>query len=333
NDLNTDQKELDNNDAALGNKEEYNNTDESANEDLNKQTIEESDTSETKKDVNSDTSSSAEDSTNKDNTDQKTTTKSNEQTNDKNKAEDTTDETSTETSTETTKETDISSNETPTEKALEKNPDTSNNTKEDTRTKNLDGQNDNQPLTEPSSEEERTTKVAKNPEVNNHTQSQLTKQLSETENKQKAVEDYLKSQLSTEDTKAILENADIDYKNTTDEAINIEILKASIIQLSNEQDKAKTLATPKRTLLRSMATPTALRAAVEQNEKVEKSLGYMDNYTFASLIFDPSKLDSQKTLDSNVIPFDIHSYMSGSNSGDRYKIDLKLDPKIASHVT
>ena len=159
-----------------------------------------------------------------------------------------------------------------------------------------------------------------NPETSNHTQSKLTKQLSETENKQKAVEDYLNSQLSTEDTKAILENADIDYKNTTDEAINIEILKASIIQLSNEQDKAKTLATPKRTLLRSMATPTALRAAVEQNEKVEKSLGYMDNYTFASLIFDPSKLDSQKTLDSNVIPFDIHSYMSGSNSGIAIKL-------------
>ncbi|WP_210140914.1 Ig-like domain-containing protein, partial [Staphylococcus sp. GDX8P113P-2] len=333
NDLNPDQKELDNNGAALGNTEEYNNTNESTNEVLNKQPTEASDISETKQDVNNDTSSSAEDSTNKDNTDQKTTTKSNEQTNDKNKAEDTTDETSTETSTETTKDTDISSNETPTEKALEKNPDTSNKTKEDTRTENLDGQNDNQPLSEPSSEEERTTKVTRNPETNNHIQSKLTKQLSETENKQKAVEDYLNSQLSTEDTKAILENADIDYKNTTDEEINIEILKASIIQLSNEQDKTKTLATPKRTLLRSMATPTALRAAVEQNEKVEKSLGYMDNYTFASLIFDPGKLDSQKTLDSNIIPFDIHSYMSGSNSGDRYKIDLKLDPKIASHVT
>ncbi|WP_210139369.1 Ig-like domain-containing protein [Staphylococcus sp. GDY8P120P] len=82
-----------------------------------------------------------------------------------------------------------------------------------------------------------------------------------------------------------------------------------------------------------MATPTALSAAVEQNEEVEKSLGYMDNYTFASLIFDPKHLDSQDMLDSNVIPFDIHSYMSGANSGNRYKIDLKLDPIISKHVT
>src|SRR5699024_11213288 len=202
-----------------------------------------------------------------------------------------------------------------------------------TRTENLDGQNDKQPSTEPSSDDEKTTEMTKNPETSNHTQSKLTKQLSETENKQKAVEDYLNSQLSTEDTKAILENADIDYKNTTDEAINIEILHASIIQLSNEQHKAKTLATPKRTSLRSMAAPTALRAAVEQNEKVEKSLVDLDNYKIASLLLNLSKLYSQKTLDSTNIPFDIHSYMSDSNSGDRYKIDLKLTPKIASHVT
>ena len=54
--------------------------------------------------------------------------------------------------------------------------------------------------------------MTKNLETSNHTQSKLTKQLSETENKQKAVEDYLNSQLSKEDTKAILENTDIDYK-------------------------------------------------------------------------------------------------------------------------
>src|SRR5699024_11627947 len=122
---------------------------------------------------------------------------------------------------------------------------------------NLDKQNNKQTSTKTTSNDEKTTEKTKNPETNNNTQSKMKKQLSETENKQKAVEDYLNSQLSTEDTKAILENADIDYINTTDEAINIEMLKASIIQLSNEQDKAKTLATPKRTLLRSMATQTA----------------------------------------------------------------------------
>ena len=51
------------------------------------------------------------------------------------------------------------------------------------------------------------------------------------------------------------------------------------------------------------------------------------------MLFDPGKLDSDDALNSNIIPFDLHSYMSGSNSGNRYKIDLKLDPIIAEHVT
>ena len=51
------------------------------------------------------------------------------------------------------------------------------------------------------------------------------------------------------------------------------------------------------------------------------------------MLFDPGKLDSDEALNSNIIPFDLHSYMSGSNSGNRYKIDLKLDPIIAEHVT
>ncbi|MGL4009955.1 Ig-like domain-containing protein, partial [Staphylococcus nepalensis] len=164
-------------------------------------------------------------------------------------------------------------------------------------------------------------------------QSKLTEELSKNDNKEATIKNYLNSQLPNEETQAILNDTDIDYKNATDEEINTEILKASVIQLANQQDNVKTLATSKRTRLRSMATPTALSAAVEQNEEVEKSLGYMDNYTFASLIFDPKHLDSQDMLDSNVIPFDIHSYMSGANSGNRYKIDLKLDPIISKHVT
>ncbi|WP_253345582.1 Ig-like domain-containing protein [Staphylococcus equorum] len=82
-----------------------------------------------------------------------------------------------------------------------------------------------------------------------------------------------------------------------------------------------------------MAAPTAITTADATNEQVDKSLGYVDNYTFASLIFDHKTLSSQGALDSKEIDFNIDSYMSGANSGDRYKIDLKLDPIIAKHVT
>lgn len=168
---------------------------------------------------------------------------------------------------------------------------------------------------------------------NAETQSKLETELATAEDKKATVESFLGSQLSATETKTIMDNADINYETATDEEINIEILKASLIELVNDQESATTLATPTRTMFRTMATPTALAAAVDQSEEVEKSLGYLDNYTFASLIFDPGSLDNPTTLNSNVIPFEIHSYMSGSNSGDRYKIDLKLDPIIAQHVT
>ncbi|MBX5320346.1 YSIRK signal domain/LPXTG anchor domain surface protein, partial [Staphylococcus caprae] len=167
----------------------------------------------------------------------------------------------------------------------------------------------------------------------NNIQSELTDKLSQTNNKEKAVENYLSSQFSKDEIKSIMNNSDIDYENATNEEISNEILKSSLIQLANEQNQSKVLATPKRMLFRSMAAPVSLRAAVDQNEIVEKSLGYMNNYTFASLLFDPDSLDNETILNNNIIPFDIHSYMSGSNSGDRYKIDLKLDPLIAEHVT
>uniref|UniRef100_UPI003F549102 Ig-like domain-containing protein n=1 Tax=Staphylococcus xylosus TaxID=1288 RepID=UPI003F549102 len=168
---------------------------------------------------------------------------------------------------------------------------------------------------------------------NVETPSKLETELATAEDKKATVESFLGSQLSATETKTIMDNADINYETATDEEINIEILKASLIELVNDQESATTLATPTRTMFRTMATPTALAAAVDQSEEVEKSLGYLDNYTFASLIFDPGSLDNPTTLNSNVIPFEIHSYMSGSNSGDRYKIDLKLDPIIAQHVT
>ncbi|MGV3129916.1 Ig-like domain-containing protein, partial [Staphylococcus simulans] len=190
-------------------------------------------------------------------------------------------------------------------------------------------------------EEKATTEIAdknkelelKNNKTDKNEESELESNLSSSENKKDTVESFLNSQLSDSETKKIMENANIDYDKATDEEINTEILRASLIEMANNKKKTETLATPQRTMFRAMATPTALRAAVNQDEELQKSLGYTDDYTFASMLFDPGKLDSDDALNSNIIPFDLHSYMSGANSGNRYKIDLKLDPIIAEHVT
>ncbi|HHD1555845.1 TPA: Ig-like domain-containing protein [Staphylococcus aureus] len=190
-------------------------------------------------------------------------------------------------------------------------------------------------------EEKATTEIAdknkelelKNNKTDKNEESELESNLSSSENKKDTVESFLNSQLSDSETKKIMENANIDYDKATDEEINTEILRASLIEMANNKKKTETLATPQRTMFRAMATPTALRAAVNQDEELQKSLGYTDNYTFASMLFDPGKLYSDDALNSNIIPFDLHSYMSGVNSGNRYKIDLKLDPIIAEHVT
>ncbi|RIO63824.1 YSIRK signal domain/LPXTG anchor domain surface protein, partial [Mammaliicoccus sciuri] len=126
--------------------------------------------------------------------------------------------------------------------------------------------------------------------------SKLETKLATAKDKKATVKSFLSSQVSTIEAKTIMDNADINYETATDEEINIEILKASLIELVNDQESATTLATPTRTMFRAMATPTALAAAVDQSEEVEKSLGYLDNYTFASLIFDPGSLDNPTTL-------------------------------------
>ncbi|MDN5828497.1 MAG: Ig-like domain-containing protein [Staphylococcus equorum] len=72
--------------------------------------------------------------------------------------------------------------------------------------------------------------------------------------------------------------------------------------------------------------------AMTEDSSLE-TLDYSDNYTFQTLIFDPSTLTSNEVLNGKTIPFEIHSYLTGANSGDRYKINLQLDPVIANHVT
>ncbi len=149
------------------------------------------------------------------------------------------------------------------------------------------------------------------------------------------MQSFLNDQVSTTEAKEILKNTDVDFNKATDEEINQAVLQAALKEMVDKQKSTETLATQPRTrtFMRAMATPRMLAAAVSGDEKAQKSLNYSDNYTFASLVFDPEALDSDAVKNSTSIPFNIHAYMSGSNSGSRYKIDLNLDSKIADHVT
>ena len=149
------------------------------------------------------------------------------------------------------------------------------------------------------------------------------------------MQSFLNDQVSTTEAKEILKNTDVDFNKATDEEINQAVLQVALKEMVDKQKSTETLATQPRTrtFMRAMATPRMLAAAVSGDEKAQKSLNYSDNYTFASLVFDPEALDSDAVKNSTSIPFNIHAYMSGSNSGSRYKIDLNLDSKIADHVT
>ena len=166
--------------------------------------------------------------------------------------------------------------------------------------------------------------------------TELGKQLAASDNKEQAVQSFLNDQVSKTEAKEILNNTDIDFNKATDEEINQAVLQAALTEMANKQKSTETLATPPRTrtFMRAMTTPRMLAAAVTNTDQnVQKSLATSDNYTFASLVFDPEALDSDAVKNSTSIPFNIDAYMSGANSGTRYKIDLNLDSKIADHVT
>ncbi|MBN6091503.1 cell surface protein [Staphylococcus saprophyticus] len=79
--------------------------------------------------------------------------------------------------------------------------------------------------------------------------------------------------------------------------------------------------------------PVVTKSVREMTEDSSlEALDYSDNYTFQTLIFQPEPLTTKEVLDSKTIPFQIHSYLTGANSGDVYKINLQLDPIIANHV-
>ncbi|MBO1198874.1 putative Ig domain-containing protein [Staphylococcus simiae] len=184
-----------------------------------------------------------------------------------------------------------------------------------------------------------TKKVASKHDTTLTNNTELAKKLAKSKDKATAVNAFLKEHVSESEAKDILNNTDVDFNKASDEEINQAVLQAALIELANKQQSTETLATAPRvrTFMRAMTMPVMYAAAEDSSEdsseNVQKSLGYSDNYTFASLVFAPGTLDSDAAKAKNYIPFDIHAYMSGSNSGQRYKIDLKLDEKIAKHVT
>ncbi|MFQ3905333.1 hypothetical protein ABLV94_06295 [Staphylococcus sp. Mo2-7] len=101
-------------------------------------------------------------------------------------------------------------------------------------------------------------KTEKTDSENTIIESDLTQQLSTTTDKEAEVKSYLSTELSDEDTTAIIDQANINFEEASDEEINNEILKALAIQLANEQDANTILATPKRTMLRTMVAPTSI---------------------------------------------------------------------------
>ncbi|WP_198648054.1 YSIRK-type signal peptide-containing protein [Staphylococcus auricularis] len=140
---------------------------------------------------------------------------------------------------ETTKEEQSSTEETTKEEqssteeaAEEEQPSTEETTKEE------------QSSTEETTKEEQssTEEVTEDTDLNTNT-STLQEQLENTENKEEIVNQYLIEQLSEQEADAIIEIANIDYNNATTEEINDEILKAALINLSNEIDSEQPLAT------------------------------------------------------------------------------------------
>ena len=144
--------------------------------------------------------------------------------------------------------------------------------------------------------------------------------------------DYLKDQLGDEQAKSVIEDADIDYDKDSNATISDKVLKSALIQFANQKDKDSPQAIrPGSAFFSAYSTEAVTRAA--KDTKVAKSLGYENNYTFSQIMFDPDSLDSDEAKKSTTIPFKIHSYLTGDNSLDRYKIDLDLDSRLAKHVT
>ncbi|MCG3402339.1 YSIRK-type signal peptide-containing protein [Staphylococcus massiliensis] len=161
----------------------------------------------------------------------------------------------------------------------------------------------------------------------------LTEALETSDSKTEAVNDYLTSNLNEAEAAEVQSNIDpsVDLNTASTEEIQAAVDQAVLKTVSDDIESNQL---PK-TTVRSMSTMTyAGVAAVDANTTTTTAdLPYSENYTFQTIMFDPQPLTSDQVLKGNTIPFEIHDYMTGSNSGDRYKVDLQLDPVIADHVT
>ena len=178
--------------------------------------------------------------------------------------------------------------------------------------------------------ETKETKASDSDEKKDKLQSKLDD--TDSKDKEDTVNDYLKDQLGDEQAKSVIEDADIDYDKDSNATISDKVLKSALIQFANQKDKDSPQAIrPGSAFFSAYSTEAVTRAA--KDTKVAKSLGYENNYTFSQIMFDPDSLDSDEAKKSTTIPFKIHSYLTGDNSLDRYKIDLDLDSRLAKHVT
>ncbi len=179
-------------------------------------------------------------------------------------------------------------------------------------------------------QETKDTKASDSDEKKDKLQSKLDD--ADSKDKEDTVNDYLNDQLGGEQAKSVLEDADIDYDKDSNATISNKVLKSALIQFANQKDKDSPQAIrPGSAFFSAYSTEAVTRAA--KDTKVAKSLGYENNYTFSQIMFDPDSLDSDEAKKSTTIPFKIHSYLTGDNSLDRYKIDLDLDSRLAKHVT
>ncbi|HEC2153716.1 TPA: YSIRK-type signal peptide-containing protein, partial [Staphylococcus delphini] len=173
------------------------------------------------------------------------------------------------------------------------------------------------------------------------------------EGKKQILSEYLvdNTGVSQEESLKILENLNLDYTNLTSE----ELLANMLLAIAQQQDSEEIMVTPLNpttvntemesitmemngtqtisNMSPNLRTFAVMALAALPDEQTTETLATSDNYTFQTLIFDPAPLTTSSILNGNSIPFEIDSYMTGANSGDRYKIDLKIDPLIASHVT
>ncbi|QUR94809.1 Ig-like domain-containing protein [Macrococcoides canis] len=135
---------------------------------------------------------------------------------------------------------------------------------------------------------------------------------------------------------ATIDGLNLDYSNLTSEELLAALLQG--IAANQDANTVEATAVSQRSAFTNSESVTLdLNGTINTltataNDGVNDALSYSSNYTFQTILFDPADLTGS-VAEGTTIPFTIDSYMTGANSGDRYKIDLTIDPIIAEHVT